>query len=249
MDFQYKIIVSNQAFYKEFEIPAELQRVKLGSTSNCEFRLNSDFFFEEIEISLEKKESWNILCSDNLYISRGDVRKLLFTELVHDDMIHVCYANSGEIAFEIRFLIDFGSDGTDYSLKIDLSKIAELTIGDKVNSNIELSTEYGKDTLVSITHTENGMELVEKTSKYGTYVNGKRINKKIVLKDFDFISIADFSAYYKMEKLFFSKKNIRLNGIGQDVEQVDIGGEYPMFIRNTRAKAVIEEEKIQIRFL
>ena len=60
MDFQYKLIVGNQTFYKEFEIPAELERVKLGSTSNCEFRLNSDFFFEDIEISLEKKENWDI---------------------------------------------------------------------------------------------------------------------------------------------------------------------------------------------
>ena len=129
MDFQYKLIVGNQTFYKEFEIPAELERVKLGSKSNCEFRLNSDFFFEDIEISLEKKENWNILCSDNLYISRGDVRKLLFSELTHDDVVNICYVNSGEVAFEIRFLIDFGSDGTDYSLKIDLSQIFGIFIG------------------------------------------------------------------------------------------------------------------------
>ena len=140
MDFQYKLIVGNQTFYKEFEIPAELERVKLGSTSNCEFRLNSDFFFEDIEISLEKKENWNILCSDNLYISRGDVRKLLFSELTHDDVVNICYVNSGEVAFEIRFLIDFGSDGTDYSLKIDLSQISELSIGDK--SGASLIPEY-----------------------------------------------------------------------------------------------------------
>lgn len=71
MDFQYKLIVSNQVFYKEFEIPVELERVKLGSTSNCEFRLNPENFFEDIEITFEKKENWNILCCDNLYISRG----------------------------------------------------------------------------------------------------------------------------------------------------------------------------------
>lgn len=246
MDFQYKLIVSNQTFYKEFEIPAELERVKLGSTSNCEFRLNSDFFFEDIEISLEKKGNWNILCSDNLYISRGDVRKLLFSELTHDDVVNICYVNSGEVAFEIRFLIDFGSDGTDYSLKIDLSQISELSIGDKSGANIELSTEYGKDTFVSIVQANNKIELIEKASKYGTYVNGKRISKKAVLKDFDFISVADFSAYYKDKQLYFSKRNIRLNGIGQIVEQVDIGGVYPMFIRNTRAKSVIEDEKIKI---
>lgn len=246
MDFQYKLIVGNQTFYKEFEIPAELERVKLGSTSNCEFRLNSDFFFEDIEISLEKKENWNILCSDNLYISRGDVRKLLFSELTHDDVVNICYVNSGEVAFEIRFLIDFGSDGTDYSLKIDLSQISELSIGDKSGANIELSTEYGKDTFVSIVQANNKIELIEKASKYGTYVNGKRISKKAVLKDFDFISVADFSAYYKDKQLYFSKRNIRLNGISQIVEQVDIGGVYPMFIRNTRAKSVIEDEKIKI---
>ena len=90
MDFQYKLIVSNQTFYKEFEIPAELERVKLGSTSNCEFRLNSELFFEDIEISLQKKDGWNILCSDNLYISRGDARKLLFSELSHDDVVNIC---------------------------------------------------------------------------------------------------------------------------------------------------------------
>ena len=74
----------------------------------------------------------------------GDVRKLLFSELIHDDVISICYANSEEVAFEIRFLIDFGADGTDYSLKIDLSQISELNIGDKSSANIELSTEYRK---------------------------------------------------------------------------------------------------------
>ena len=246
MDFQYKLIVSNQVFYKEFEIPVELERVKLGSTSNCEFRLNPENFFEDIEITFEKKENWNILCCDNLYISRGDVRKLLFSELIHDDVISICYANSEEVAFEIRFLIDFGADGTDYSLKIDLSQISELNIGDKSSANIELSTEYGKDTFVSIVHTNNGIELLEKNSKYGTYLNGKRINKKALLRDFDFISVADFSAYYKDKQLYFSKKNIRLNEIGQMVEQVDISDAYPMFVRNTRIKVKCDEKSIKI---
>ncbi len=246
MDFQYKLIVSNRTFYKEFEIPAELERVKLGSTSNCEFRLESDFFFEDIEISFEKKENWNILCSDNLYISRGDVRKLLFSELTHDDVVNIYYVNSGEVALEIRFLIDFGADRTDYNLKVDLSKISEIIIGDKAGVDIELCTEYGKDTLISIIHTNRGIELLEKYSKYGTYVNGKIINKKAILKNYDFISVADFSAYYKDKQLYFSKRNIHINGIGQLIESVDIGGAYPMFNRNTRAKAIINDEKIKI---
>lgn len=128
-----------------------------------------------------------------------------------------------------------------------MSVMAVNTLMSNINGvNIELSTEYGKDTFVSIVQANNKIELIEKASKYGTYVNGKRISKKAVLKDFDFISVADFSAYYKDKQLYFSKRNIRLNGISQIVEQVDIGGVYPMFIRNTRAKSVIEDEKIKI---
>ena len=246
MDYQYKVIVSNQAFYKEFEIPADLERVKLGTTSNCEFRLNPDFFFEEIEIGFEKKEEWNILCNDNLYISRGDIRKLLFTELKHGDVLNICYSGSGEAAFELRFLIDFGSDGTNYSLKIDLNRIPELIIGDTYSANIELSTEYSKNTSVAIKQTASGVCLIEKSALYGTYVNGKRIEGRAFLNDYDFISVADFSAFYKEKQLYFSKTNIRLNGIGDLVEQVDISEKYPLFIRNTRAKGIIDEEKIKI---
>ena len=100
----------------------------------------------------------------------------------------------------------FGSDGTDYSLKIDLSQISELSIGDKSGANIELSTEYGKDTFVSIVQANNKIELIEKASKYGTYVNGKRISKKAVLKDFDFISWLISQHIIKISNLILVKE-------------------------------------------
>lgn len=246
MDYQYKLIVSNQTFYKEFELPADMSQVKLGTTSNCELRLNPDYFFEKIEIFLDKSNGWKVLCNDNLYINRGDIRKLLFCELEHGDVLNICYSNSGEAAFELRFLIDFGSDGTNYSLKIDLSQIQELSIGDTAAFNIELSTEYSKNTAVFIKCSKKEICLTEKSSMYGTYVNGKRVDKSIILNDFDFISVADFSAYYKENQLYFSKTNIRLNGIGDRVEQIEIDPLYPMFVRNTRIKSQYEETPIKI---
>lgn len=161
MDFQYKLIVSNQTFYKEFEIPAELERVKLGSTSNCEFRLNSELFFEDIEISLQKKDGWNILCSDNLYISRGDARKLLFSELSHDDVVNICYVNSGEFAFQVRFLIDFEAEIPIYDWYIKMDEVPHITISDTRGSEIELESEYGKGTAVYIEKTKNGIVITE----------------------------------------------------------------------------------------
>ena len=41
MDYQYKIIVSNRTVYKEFEIAAGIENVRLGTTSSCEFRFTS----------------------------------------------------------------------------------------------------------------------------------------------------------------------------------------------------------------
>ena len=43
MSYQYKIIVNNKSFYKEFEITDDIERIKLGTTSACEFRLNQDY--------------------------------------------------------------------------------------------------------------------------------------------------------------------------------------------------------------
>ena len=48
MDYQYKIIVSNRTVYKEFEIAAGVENVRLGTTSSCEFRLNPETFFSEV---------------------------------------------------------------------------------------------------------------------------------------------------------------------------------------------------------
>lgn len=51
MDYQYKIIVSNRTVYKEFEIAAGVENVRLGTTSSCEFRLNPKLFFQRSRLS------------------------------------------------------------------------------------------------------------------------------------------------------------------------------------------------------
>lgn len=45
MEYQYKVIISNRTVYKEFEIQPDMDRVKLGTGSSCEFRLNPEAFF------------------------------------------------------------------------------------------------------------------------------------------------------------------------------------------------------------
>lgn len=246
MNYQYKLIVSNHNFYKEFEITQEMDHIKLGTNLSCGYRLNPDYFFEEIELDLEKKENWNLSCNDNFYISRGDVRKLFFTELKHGDMLKVCYADSGEEVFKLHFLIDFESTVSNYNWKIDLSKVKELVISDKADSDIVLNSDFGKNTFINIKTTTQGVELVEQSSPYGVYVNGKLIEKKVILENSDFVSVADFSFYYNEGNLIFDIHNITVNSeytINSDYQNNTL---YPLFVRNTRLKSKINEEKIKI---
>ena len=145
MDYQYKVIVSNRTVYKEFEITQEMEIVRLGTTSSCEFRLNPESFFEDIEIEYTKQDNcWNIDCPDNIYISRGDMRKLYSSEIKHGDIISVCYASTGNEAFELRFMIDFEAKVPNYNWYIDLNDKKSILISDDRDSDIVLISEFNK---------------------------------------------------------------------------------------------------------
>ena len=99
----YKITISNQNLYREFEINKNTERVCLGTTSSCEFRLNKDDFFSQIELLFEIHENeWRVICNDEVYLSVGDARKIGFAKLKHGDLFAVKYAASGSDVFEMK---------------------------------------------------------------------------------------------------------------------------------------------------
>ena len=50
MENRYKIILSGNQIYKEAELPADMERVKVGTGIDCPVRLRRDLFFESIQI-------------------------------------------------------------------------------------------------------------------------------------------------------------------------------------------------------
>ena len=129
MEYQYKVIISNRTVYKKFEIQPDMDRVKLGTGSSCEFRLNPEAFFTGIEMEFRKNgKSWNLECSDDVYFSRGDMRKLLSTEVRHGDVLSVCYASTGNEAFELRFLIDFEARVPDYNYYLEITGTIDIAV-------------------------------------------------------------------------------------------------------------------------
>ncbi|MCD8299915.1 MAG: type VII secretion protein EssC [Clostridiales bacterium] len=246
MAYQYKLIIQNKNAYKEFEIPEDMERVRAGTTTACEFRLNPDFFFGEIEILLERAEGWCASCSDRLYFSRGDIRKLYYTELEHGDMLSVCYAGSGEDAFSLYFLIDFEAEIPVYAWKTELPVAKSLEISDRIGADIELKSGFGKGTRILLMNTGNGAELVEDASPYGTFVNGRRISGKVLLGDACFFSVADFSAYYHSGWIWFSHRHIKTNRISELPDKLETDSTYPMFMRSTRVRSGCDQSKIRV---
>ena len=67
MENRYKIILSGNQIYKEAELPADMERVTVGTGIDCTVRLRRDLFFESIQIEFVKESGgWRATCSVNL---------------------------------------------------------------------------------------------------------------------------------------------------------------------------------------
>lgn len=248
MEYQYKIIVNSRTVYREFEITGEMERIRLGTTAACEFRLNPDSFFDEIELELEMRAgTWNLGCPDAVYISRGDMRKLLSTELAHGDILSLRYADSGDEAFELRFIIDFESVTPDFNWKIDLEKAEELCIGTDPACDVALKSIFGQTSKIRLKREKDAFYLYEAASGFGVYHNGKRIGEAEKIASCDFFSVDEFTFYYADHTLYLDSDKLAGDSEpGRAVQRQESNFPYPLFNRNTRIRTGISHEKIAI---
>lgn len=246
MDSRYKIIVSSKNIYREIELPTDAKEIKLGTGIDCDVRLHKSLFFDQIELVFSKGDSgWTVMCSDNLYLTVGDVRKLLTKSLVHGDLLTVKYQNSDNEVFSFEFLIDFDNGKTKYERIIDLTGISVFTIGSANTSNIVIGSSYVDGEAIEITKKNTSLLLRVKHSNYGVYHNGNRIEGQAEIKSGDFFSISDFFFYFKNEILWTEiRTDMSVNSISY--RDTPAPNAYPMFSRNTRIKTVVNDEKIEI---
>lgn len=249
MQSRYKLIISNKTLYKEVEIAPNIDRLVIGTGMECDVRLRNDMFFSSFEISCVKENNqWSMFCSDNIYISVGDIRKLLTKQLEHGDVLIVKYQESDNELFELSFLIDFDYEKKDYNRKIYLPDNAELKVGGENNADIYLQDDYlGTDGFVLFVRNHK-IQIRDINIKYGIYINGKRI-ESAEIKDKDFLSVVGFSFYYMEGALYTSStdkivvKNLRQEIINNQSTCFD----YPKFNRNTRIQYQLPDTEIEIK--
>lgn len=250
MNSRYKIIISNQNLYKEVDLTPEYNLLRIGTGMDCDVRLRKDLFFGSVELSFAKSgDVWSVFCSDNIYITEGDIRKMITKTLRHGDSFEVRYQDSEIKVFDVAFVIDFDYEEKDYNLAIDISQSTQIKIGGSADCDIRCSNAFlGNDSL-SLHRSGNSWVIVDNNSKYGVFVNGKKIERSENLKDFSFFSIVNFSFYYRGGTLYtMQKPELSVMGFNsRKLENNTTHFKYPKFNLSSRVQYVIPQDDLEIQ--
>ncbi len=247
MEKNYKIIISNRNIYKEIELPAQSKEFHIGTNIGCNYRLHKSLFFEPIELTLiNNNGNWSMLCSDSIYLTIDDSRKLISTQLTHGSICKVKYQSSDNAVFDFEFLIDFDDHERRYERYIDISNSNELKIGSNTVSQIHLKSPYViDDDIILRKSNDEEFRLLVNSSTYGVYHNGAKVSKECIIKNRDFFSISDFVFYFQDGILWTEiRDDIKLNNISFVDQPYPVN--YPKFKRNTRLKTILNKDKIEV---
>ncbi len=250
MQSRYRIILSSKNVYKEVELAPEMAELKVGTTMECEVRLRRELFFGSIVLTFVKNHGqWTVYCSDNLYLTTGDIRKLVMHPLQHGDELIVKYQGNDNEVFLLSFMIDFDYEKKDYRRVIRLEGMNEIKIGGQQDSGIYISDPYIENDVIVLKREDGQWKLYDNGTRYGAFVNGIRIAGKQQLKDCDFFALAGYSFYYKADRLYTSEsEHMVIRGLQyQDTEQITTHFEYPQYKRNTRVQYELPQEELEIQ--
>lgn len=243
---QFKITVSNNNLYREIEVPFDVETFSIGTGMECNFRLRRDLFFEGIKLTLYNNDNkWSVMCSDNVYITLGDARKLITKAIVPGETLSIKYQQSDYVVFKFTCNINFDSDNKKYERSIDIGKVNNLSIGAADNSNIILKSGYIYGDQINLVKCPEGLRLNILKTGYGIYHNGNNAVNGEVIRSGDFISIADFSFYYKGNSIWTEIRDDCIIA-GLPVADYRYPNNYPNFKRNTRLKFNIDDSDIEI---
>lgn len=243
---RYRVTLSSNTVYKEIELASDMQQLKVGTGVDCDIRLRKELFFGQIELVFARNgNDWAVSCSDNMYLTVGDIRKLMTKKLVHGDVLEIKYQESDNLVFTMEFLIDFDDGKKKYERAIDVSGVNSFTIGIAQSCNIAISGQYVKNDMLVLNRKADGFVVNIQNTTYGVYINGKKAKSGDVIKNSDFFSVSDCFFYYKSDVIRTEiRDDMRINSLTyQDNPANPV---YPMFKRNTRVKVALNDEKIEI---
>ena len=246
MKNRYKVVISNRIFYKEIELPSDKTQYSIGTAINCDYRLHKELFFSDIRLNFVNSNGvWSLMCSDNIYITMGDSRRLFTKELKYGDSFTINYQDTDSEAFDVEFLIAFDSKRIRYERKIHIAGIEKITIGDGDDCNIIISGELVQNDRIELIRIANGFDVNIISSKYGIRRNGNKMLLHEKIRYGDFIAISNFSFCIRRDTIWTEViPNCQISGL--EYSDYNRLNNYPKFARNTRTKYVIDTAEIEI---
>ncbi len=236
--------------YREFEVGMDSpSEILIGTTKNCAFRLPSELFFSDFEVSLSRDSNgtWRVYGGDNNYLSDNSALKLRTVELSHGSRFSVHYQDGDAEICHGEFLRSFTTGAYEYSCYIDLSSISQIDVGGNSSCQIQIRDEAVGNDYATFSRTGGGWCIQDHNSRYGVTVNGTRIDSSANLYDYDFFAIAGHSFFLKGNRLYMCNDPM-IQAVGLRIlEHTDSKTRkvYPHLNRSTRIYYQIPEEEIE----
>ena len=246
MQNRYKVVLTWKESYREFDLPSDVNKLKIGTDIDAQFRLYKDLFFIPVNLTFTcDGDVWHVACSDGLYIDIGDIRKLLTLRLENGTNFKLRYNKSGNEALSVEFLLDFECELKKYERVIDISTVDEVHIGTSQECQIVLKSDFVRTDDLIIRNNNGKASLIINNFTYGVYHNGIKIDKMCELKNRDFFSVSDYVFFYKNNSLWTEiREDLTISSL--IFEDRATPQSYPAFVRNTRLKHSVNTEDIEI---
>ncbi|WP_143315251.1 type VII secretion protein EssC [Clostridium sp. HBUAS56017] len=248
LDFNNVLIVYNEEFYKEIDLDDFKNDVVLvGNTSECQiklsFKMEGDF---AVKFS-RKGDNWQISDEDNTYCVINGV-KVPRRVICNGDKIIIKNIESKQELFKINYFIDFNVEYEDYDRVVSLENVKKLRIGKENNNHIIIEDEVIDKNHAELVRDGETFYLNDLKSKFGVYLNGKKVEVKVPVKNNDFIIICGYKFLFNDNKIAMSKKNERIKI--RKLKEINTGHdsplEYPCFYRSPRLLQDVAQDNIVI---
>lgn len=246
----YKLTIFGNNVYREVEISANMSETMLiGTTPACQVRFNREHFFEDFEIRLEKKDNvFRLGCKQNIYFATKYMLKEYMAVLKHGDSIQINYDSTDTELFRIELLFDYDREMKAFDYYMDISAYPQLYIGGSSQCHIILTDNIIGNDYICLSRYGNGYRIDAKSSRYGIYINGFKVEEKVVdISDKDFFALVGQQFYLSDGRIYIQDPQyIRTSLSVINLKTATNTLDYPKFVRNTRQKYVLPEEEIEV---
>lgn len=245
---EYRAIVFSRTLYQEIELKPESGSVRIGTTRECDVRLNAEQFYESIMLAFVHEDGqWHAECLDNLYISQETVLKKQMLEIHNGTKFTLCYSKSKGEIFRIEVIYNFDQI-TDFDCYFSYPGKGVLTIGGGSSCDLRIRDEIVGSSYITISRNGSLYTVDGSNSALGVYLNGTRHMDTVTAQDYDFVMLGGYTFFLK-EGYVYTHRSSQVEC--RDIRMTDIQPRkheyrYPKFNRTTRVTYKVPEEKIEV---